>query len=107
LVIAAGHQIEPDPESKTSAATVVTLLLTPEESQRAVLASTQGAIHFVLRNGGDTARTSDVSTTLSQLAGLAPAEAPSATRATVPPVPAAVKQREIETVLGGDGGAKP
>jgi pilus assembly protein CpaB len=107
LVIAAGHQIEPDPESKTSAATVVTLLLTPEESQRAVLASTQGAIHFVLRNGVDTARTSDTSTTLSQLSGAAPEEGPSATRATVPPVPAAPKQQEIETVLGGDGGAKP
>ena len=52
LVIAAGHQIEPDPKDKTSDATVVTLLLTPEESQRAVLASNQGAIHFVLRNGG-------------------------------------------------------
>jgi pilus assembly protein CpaB len=107
LVIAAGHQIEPDPESKTSAATVVTLLLTPEESQRAVLASTQGAIHFVLRNGGDTAHISETSTTLSQLSGLAPVEAPSATRTTVPPVAAALKQQGIETVLGGDEGTKP
>ncbi|HEV2619091.1 MAG TPA: Flp pilus assembly protein CpaB, partial [Acidobacteriaceae bacterium] len=40
LVIAAGHQIEPDPSAKTPDATVVTLLLTPDQAQRAVLAST-------------------------------------------------------------------
>ncbi len=58
VVLAAGHQLEPDPEGKTSDVTVVTLLLTPEQAKRAVLASTQGAIHFVLRNGADTSRSS-------------------------------------------------
>ena len=53
VVIAVGHQTEPDPSGKISDVTVVTLLLTPDQSQRAVLASTQGAIHFVLRNGAD------------------------------------------------------
>jgi pilus assembly protein CpaB len=33
---------------------VVTLLLTPEDSQKLQLASTQGSIQFVLRNGTDT-----------------------------------------------------
>lgn len=69
VVIAAGHQIEPDPEGKPSAVAVVTLLLTPEESERAVLASTQGTIHFVLRNGGDTSRTNDGPMQLSRLSG--------------------------------------
>jgi pilus assembly protein CpaB len=69
VVIAAGQQIEPDPVGKPSAATVVTLLLTPEEAERAVLASTQGAIHFVLRNGGDTGRTQDAPILLSDLSG--------------------------------------
>ena len=55
VVIAAGHQTEPDPSGKIADVTVVTLLLTPGESQRAVLASTQGAIHFILRNGADSA----------------------------------------------------
>lgn len=108
LVIAAGHQIEPDPEGKNAVVTVVTLLLTPEESQRAVLASAQGAIHFVLRNGADAARAADMATTLSQLSGGPPAEA----RAIVPvasvaAAPVAPKTHEIETVTGGDGGDKP
>jgi pilus assembly protein CpaB len=100
LVIAAGHQIEPDPAAKTPDATVVTLLLTPDQAQRAVLASTQGAIHFVLRNGGDGSPSADAPVRLSQLAGhptvvLGPSPKPSAKPA------AAAKPREIETILGG------
>jgi pilus assembly protein CpaB len=52
-VLAAGHQIEPDPEGKPASVTVVTLLLSPAETERAVLASLQGTIHFVLRSGSD------------------------------------------------------
>lgn len=52
-VLAAGHQIEPDPEGKPASVTVVTLLLRPAETERAVLASLQGSIHFVLRSGSD------------------------------------------------------
>jgi pilus assembly protein CpaB len=106
-VIAAGHQIEPDPEGKNSAVTVVTLLLTPEESQRAVLASAQGAIHFVLRNGADTGRTADTSTRLSQLSGGPRTVAQVVARAAAPAGQAAPKPPEIETILGEDGGAKP
>jgi pilus assembly protein CpaB len=107
LVIAAGHQIEPDPEGKNSVVTVVTLLLTPAESQRAVLASAQGAIHFVLRNGADTAHVGDTSTTLSQLSGGQRTVAHVAGRAAAAMAPATPKTHEIETVLGTDGGAKP
>jgi len=120
VVIAAGHQIEPDPQGKTAeAVTVVTLLLTPEEAQRAVLASTQGAIHFVLRNGGDTSRTEDVPTLLSQLSGPARAAVHATARPAAQTTPAAPKRHEIETILGGgpsgdaqltaaqDGGARP
>jgi pilus assembly protein CpaB len=67
VVLAAGHQIEPDPDGKASDVAIVTLLLTPDESQRAVLASAQGAIHFVLRNGADSALTGSGPTLLSQL----------------------------------------
>ena len=102
VVIATGHQIEPDPAGKTSDATVVTLLLTPEESQRAVLASNQGAIHFVLRNGGDASLSGDAPTLLSQLANNRPTEpARTIVRPTAPAIPAAPKRHEIETVLGG------
>jgi len=100
VVIAAGHQMEPDPEGKPSAVTVVTLLLTPEESERAVLASAQGSIHFVLRNGGDTSRTHDGPMQLSRLSGEAgPGAEPGARMA---PRHAASVNREnrIEVVLG-------
>lgn len=100
LVIAAGHQIEPDPEGKTSDVAIVTLLLTPDESQRAVLASTQGAIHFVLRNGGDTVRTNDPPILLSQLVSHPSAERTFA-RTTAATVPVPPKRHEIEIILGG------
>jgi pilus assembly protein CpaB len=101
VVLAAGQQFEPDPNGKPAAVAVVTLLLTPEESERAVLASTQGVIHFILRNGGDDGRSEDAPMLLSQLSGDAPAvpehAAPHAAAAS-PPAPA---HHEIETVLGG------
>ena len=101
VVLAAGHQLEPDPEGKTSDVTMVTLLLTPEQAERAVLASTQGAIHFVLRNGSDTSRSADVPMLLSQLSGQAPVVARTATHPVAAATPAPAKHPEIETVLGG------
>jgi pilus assembly protein CpaB len=106
-VLAAGHQLEPDPMGKTADVTVVTLLLTPEQAERAVLASTQGAIHFVLRNGADTSRSADIPMLLSQLSGLAPAAAHIVSRPAAPATPAAPKRQEIETVLGGSGDTQP
>lgn len=58
-VLAAGQKIEPDPEGKPSSVNVVTLLLKPEDAERVVLASSEGSIHFVLRNGADRTRISD------------------------------------------------
>src|ERR1700758_237186 len=52
-VLTAGQTIEPDPQGKPQSVDVVTLLLTPEDSQKLQLASTQGSIQFVLRNGTD------------------------------------------------------
>jgi len=52
-VLTAGQTIEPDPQGKPQAVNVVTVLLTPEDSQKLQLASGQGAIQFVLRNGVD------------------------------------------------------
>jgi pilus assembly protein CpaB len=102
VVLAAGHQMEPDPNGKVSDVTIVTLLLTPEESQRAVLASAQGAIHFVLRNGADSALANSGPTQLSQLGDVAVAPRhsvrPMATAAAVAaPTP---KPHGIEMVFG-------
>jgi pilus assembly protein CpaB len=105
VVIAAGHQTEPDPSGKILDTAVVTLLLSPEEAQRAVLASTQGAIHFALRNGGDSANTIGAPVLLSQLA----APAPVAVRQVHRPPPAVIAtahaspvRHEIETILADD-----
>jgi len=106
VVLAAGHQLEPDPMGKTADAAVVTLLLTPEQAVRAVLASTQGAIHFVLRNGADSSRSGDTPLGISQLVGQAAAQRPvervAAPRPAAPIIAAtAPKSHGIETVLGG------
>ncbi len=52
-VLTAGQTIEPDPHGKPEQVNVVTLLLSPDDSQKLQLASTQGTIQFVLRNGTD------------------------------------------------------
>jgi len=52
-VLTAGQTIEPDPQGKPQQVNVVTLLLNPEDSQKAQLASGQGNITFVLRSGVD------------------------------------------------------
>lgn len=52
-VLTAGQTIEPDPQGKPQQVNVVTLLLSPDDSQKLQLASTQGTIQFVLRNGND------------------------------------------------------
>jgi pilus assembly protein CpaB len=52
-VLTAGQTIEPDPQGKPQPVNVVTLLLSPTDSQKLQLASQQGNIQFVLRNGAD------------------------------------------------------
>lgn len=52
-VLTAGQTIEPDPQGKPQTVNVVTLLLTPLDSQKLQLATAQGSIQFVLRSGAD------------------------------------------------------
>ncbi len=99
-VLAAGQKIQPDPEGKPVTATVVTLLLTPEDAQRAVLASTQGAIHFVLRSGSDKARVQETPLALSQLsAGPIKVQNPGPRLAKVRAVVTA-RQLTVDTIAG-------
>ena len=107
VVLAVGQQIEPDPTGKASAVTVVTLLLTPEQSERAFLASNQGTIHFVLRNGADPGAQKVEPVYLSQLSQ---DSAPAPIRKTAAKVflPQQFKEMQIETVFGdGKSSAKP
>jgi pilus assembly protein CpaB len=99
VVLAAGQQIHPDPEGKpASVNNVVTLLLKPEDSEKLVLATSLGAIHFVLRNGADNGQESASSVGLDELTGT-PAPSASTTAAIVPP--AQRKPYQVETILGG------
>jgi len=76
-VLTAGQTIEPDPQGKPQQVDVVTLLLTPEDSQKLQLASTQGTIQFILRNGTDKQVNKDLKAArLDQLVPMPKAAAP-------------------------------
>src|SRR5436189_3510314 len=65
-VLSTGTSVEPDPQGKPQTVTVVTLLLSPEDSQRLLLAGAQGPIQFVLRSGVDQQRVDLPPTRLAQ-----------------------------------------
>jgi pilus assembly protein CpaB len=70
IVLATGQKTEPDPEGKPTTATVVTLLVKPEDAERVDLASTQGTVHFVLRNGTDHEEFKGPPALFSELSGM-------------------------------------
>jgi pilus assembly protein CpaB len=65
-VLTAGQKMQPDPDGKPSAVDVVTLLVTPDDAEKVVLASSQGTVHFVLRNGADHDHKNDSPATLAE-----------------------------------------
>jgi pilus assembly protein CpaB len=71
-ILTIGQKLEPDPQGKPETVNVVTLLLTHEDSQKLVLASSQGSIQFVLRNGGDHTRVPVTPVQVAQLVGTQP-----------------------------------
>lgn len=96
-VLAIGQKTEPDPEGKPTTASVVTVLISPEDAQRVVLASIQGQLRFVLRNGGDHLEFAGAPVLFSQLTPLpAPVKAAIAARAERP----APKPYTVETFMG-------
>jgi pilus assembly protein CpaB len=98
IVLAAGQQIRPDPEGKpTSDNNVVTLLLKPEDAEKLVLATSLGAIHFVLRNGADKEQMASSSVGLDELTGT---PAPLATAGLAVAAPPRRKPYQVETILG-------
>ncbi len=70
-IIAAGQKMQPDPEGKPTTVDVVTLLVSPDDAERVVLGSSQGVVHFVLRNGSDHVHVTDHMAQISQF-GAAP-----------------------------------
>ncbi len=55
LVLSAGTVIQPDAKGQAIPAPTVTLLVSPEQAETLTLASSEGRIQLVLRNGGDNA----------------------------------------------------
>ena len=68
-VLTTGQKIEPEPGGKAETVGVVTLLLTPGDAQKVALASNQGSIHLVLRNGADRGQVVPVPVSVAQLTG--------------------------------------
>jgi pilus assembly protein CpaB len=66
-VLTAGQTTEPDPQGKPETVNVVTLLLSPEDSQKLTLASAQGTVQFVLRSGVDQKNVAVRATRMDQL----------------------------------------
>jgi len=97
-ILATGQKTEPDPDGKASVSTVVTLLVKPEDAERVVLASNQGTVHFVLRNGIDRQEFKGPPALLAQLSGIAPP----VPEKVIPKAPEllAVKSYSVETILG-------
>lgn len=107
-VLATGTRTEPDPNGKPETVSVVTLLVTPEESEKLALAQNQaaqnqGTIHFVLRNGGDVATPDTAAVDMAELAGTprkaAQPEVRGRRRTVSKPAPA--PSFTVETVAGG------
>jgi pilus assembly protein CpaB len=102
-VIAVGHQIQPDPEGKPTTVNVVTVLVSEGDTAKVVLATNQGNVHFVLRNGGDHTQAKSAPVQLSELDLPSPSPSPSpkpkvvSTTKTVAHRP---KPYTVETVLG-------
>jgi pilus assembly protein CpaB len=101
-ILATGQKTEPDPEGKPTTATVVTLLVKPEDAERVDLASTQGVVHFVLRNGVDNKQLTESPALFSQLSqDGAPAPKPVHTESVRrQPLYIAAKPYSVETFLG-------
>jgi len=97
-VLTVGQKLEPDPQGKPETVNVVTLLLTPEDAQKLMLASTQGGIQFVLRNGADHTKVNAVPVQMAQLSGPQPA---AAAPAVTPRPRLPIKETyAVETILG-------
>lgn len=101
-VLTAGQTLEPDPKGKPQTVNVVTLLLDSHDSQKLVLASQQGSVQFVLRNGADQNKTETKPVFASQLiADNAPPTAPKPHLAvTTPRAPRPTEFYTVETIAG-------
>jgi pilus assembly protein CpaB len=96
-VLTVGQKTDAEPGGKAENVGVVTLLLKPDEAEKLVLASTQGTIHFVLRNGADRGRVVSAPIRIAELSsGARFPDTGSGARARS----AAKHPYEVETIMG-------
>jgi len=103
-VLSTGAKMDPDPNGKPENVTVVTLLVTPEQSEKLALAESQGTLHFALRNGGDSANPETPTVDMAELTGVpkkvAPEPKPEKQIPRRVPVVKAPEFYSVETVAG-------
>jgi len=104
-VLSTGTKMDPDPNGKPENVNVVTLLVTPEQSEKLALAESQGTIHFAMRNGGDSASADVAPVNLAELAGIpkkpANPEMTHSKRAVVAVKPPQPQVYTVETLVNG------
>jgi pilus assembly protein CpaB len=102
-VLTAGQRIEPDPQGKPETVNVVTMLLTPQDAEKLVMAYSQGSVQFVLRNGADKLTSETKPVFANELFAGAKKAPEVRQRAGAPKVVRAVKLPEfytVETIAG-------
>lgn len=99
-VLAAGQKVEQDREGKPQTVPVVTLLVSPEDSDKLAMASTQGKVQLALRNTIDTKLANPAPVLQAVLFAGPTVAAPAHLTAhrTVAPQPAPY---EVEVITGG------
>ena len=98
-VLSTGEKLQPDPAGKPQNVKEVTVLLTPDDAQKLVLASNQGTVQFVLRNGSDQLQAQRRPVELKDLQSTAP-QTVSVAPKKVAPAPKVAGVYEVETYDG-------
>jgi pilus assembly protein CpaB len=105
LVLSAGQQLESNAQGQAMNVRVVTLLVSPGQAETLTLASNEGSVQLVLRNGSDTMIAETEGAARGELYGTRQAEPPQpAVRAVPvsapPPPPAPPPPDQIEVFRG-------
>jgi pilus assembly protein CpaB len=100
-VLAAGQTLQTDAEGKPQTASVVTLLVSPADGEKLVLAANQGHIQLALRNTLDVAEARTNGISAAALVSSPRPAAPAARAVQVRPRGPAVGGTVVETYRGG------
>ncbi len=86
-VLSVGQQMEPSSDGKSRAVSTVTLLVTPDEAERLVAATSQGQIQLVMRSAVDFSEKSTAGSSSEELLGKSGAPKPAAAPSEAKPEP--------------------